>query len=141
MTSRLGRGEVVEVVGCGGLDERYAANCGRRRRFGSCPLRDGAFKPARLRLIAGEGRPTPIMVSEKATHAAEESVSPSQAPDYALGPDETSAINSYEYLLLTVEDVASVLDLSEHVVRKRVARGTLPGTEVSGSHYVRLALV
>ncbi len=132
------------MVGCGGLDERYAANCGRRQRFGSYPLRDGAFKPARLRLIAGEGRPTPIMVSEKATHAAEESVSPSllgEAPDYALGPDETSAINSYEYLLLTVEDVASVLDLSEHVVRKRVARGTLPGTEVSGSHYVRLALV
>ncbi len=141
---RLGRGEVVGVIECGGLGERYAANCGRRRGLGSSPLRGSPFKAARLRLIAGGGRPTSGMDYEKATRAGEGAVSWSfvgEAPDYAVGPHETRAIDRYEWLLLTVGDVASVLDLTERAVRKRMSRGVLPATELGGSRYVRLALV
>ncbi len=135
---------MVGVIECGGLGERYAANCGRRRGLGSSPLRANPLKAARLRLIAGGGRTTPGMVYEEAARAGGGAVSWSLvggAPDHAPGPDETSAIDCHEWLLLTVEDVASVLDLTERAVGKRVSRGMLPATELGGSRYVRLALI
>lgn len=64
-----------------------------------------------------------------------------EAPDYALSRNDTSAPDSHQYVLLTVRETTSALDMTEGAVRKRLSRGKLPGVKVGQTRYVRLAVV
>ncbi len=60
---------------------------------------------------------------------------------YAASWDNTGATDYYEYVLLTVEEAARVLNLTEQAIRARASRGTLTGIKLDGTSYVRLAVV
>jgi hypothetical protein len=64
-----------------------------------------------------------------------------EAPDYALGRDDMSVPDPHQYVLLTVKETASALDMTEGAVRKRLSRGKLPGVKVGQTRYVHLAVV
>ncbi len=64
-----------------------------------------------------------------------------EVPDYALSRNDTSAPDSHQYVLLTVKETTSALDMTEGAVRKRLSRGKLPGLKIAKTRYVRLAVV